>query len=506
MSKKKRSSKNLKIGTRITISAVVGILVPVIILIAFSSVFQNFMASYFGFATVTTNEYSAVNQLQWSQTITSISNELMSDSNENAKVKKINEFVRPLEKLGSVIFIDKNGAEFYATTSKKEVTDIASSIVNTNTDRNVNYFGENGMVIINHAQSDTDKYTIIIANKDYTVNDVSKRFTPQNITHLLFSRTGILILLIASVFIIAIIIISFITSKTINKPLRELSYGANEIANGNLDYVIDYESTNEIGMTVKSFNHMTDRLKQSLERQQTIEQSRKEMIAGVAHDLRTPLTSVKGYVEGLMDGIANTPEKQKVYLKTIYTSTLNMERLLDELLTVSRLELGNIELDFKPIDINDFLDDCAEELRNELSQHDFDFKYNNNCDSDFTVMIDADRFKRVIHNIISNSLKYAKKDEKGKIELNAQTYQKSVIISLADNGIGIEGENLTKIFESFYRADPARTKTSEGSGIGLSVARQIVELHGGKIWATGKEGKGLTILISMPRTEEENEQ
>ncbi|MBQ9517258.1 MAG: HAMP domain-containing histidine kinase [Eubacterium sp.] len=505
MSRKKRSSKNLKIGTRITISAVVGILVPVIILIAFSSVFQSFMASYFGFATVTTNEYSAVNQLQWSQTITSISNELVSDSSEEAKVKKINEFVAPLEKLGSVIYIEKNGAALYATTSKSEVTELASSIVKTDTQRNTNYFGENGMVIVNHVNDGSDRYVVIIANENYTVNDVSKRFAPQNITHLLFSRTGILILLIASVFIIAIIIISFITSKTINKPLRELSYGANEIANGNLDYVIDYDSTNEIGVTVKSFNHMTDRLKQSLERQQTIEQSRKEMIAGVAHDLRTPLTSVKGYVEGLRDGIANTPEKQELYLKTIYTSTLNMEHLLDELLTVSRLELGNIELECKPVNINDFLDDCAGELKAELQQHDFDFNYTNNCDSDFTVMLDAERFHRVIRNIISNSLKYAKKDEKGRIELTAQTYQKSVIITLADNGIGIEGENLTKIFESFYRADPARTKTSEGSGIGLSVARQIVELHGGKIWATGKEGKGLTILISMPRKVEENE-
>ena len=429
----------------------------------------------------------------------------MSDSKEESKVKKINEFVTPLEKLGSVIYIEKDGAEFYATTSKKDITDIADSIVKTDTHTNVNYFGENGMVIVNHAQSDTDKYTLIIANKDYTVNDVSKRFAPQNITHLLFSRTGIIILLIASVFIIAIIIISFITSNTISKPLRELSYGANEIANGNLDYVIDYDSTNEIGVTVKSFNHMTDQLKQLTERQQTIEQSRKEMIAGVAHDLRTPLTSVKGYVEGLRDGIANTPEKQELYLKTIYTSTLNMERLLDELLTVSRLELGNIELDCKPININDFLDDCADELLVELSQHDFDFEYNNNCDSDFTLMLDTERFQRVIHNIISNSLKYAKKDVRGKIELNAQTYQKSVIISLADNGIGIEGENLTKIFETFYRADPARTKTSEGSGIGLSVARQIVELHGGKIWATGKEGKGLTVLISMPRTEDNND-
>ena len=506
MAAKKRSSKNLKIGTRITISAVVGILVSVIIVAAFSSVFQYFMASYFGFSTVTTNSYSALNQLQWSQTMMSITNELVSDSSDEHKIKSLEEFVTPLEKLGSAIYIEKDGNAFYATTDKETVVNQAQSIVSVNMQDNANYFGQNGMVIVNHANAANARYTVIITNSDYKVNDVSRRFEPQDITRLLFSKTGIMFLVIAGVFIAAIIIISFITSKTISKPLKELSYGANEIAKGNLDYVIDYDSTNEIGVTVKSFNHMAERLRNSLERQNSIEQSRKEMIAGVAHDLRTPLTSVKGYVEGLRDGIANTPEKQQQYLKTIYSSTLNMEKLLDELLTVSRLELGSIELECKSININSFLDDCADELKIELEEKDFDFAYNNKCDSDFECLIDTERFQRVILNIISNSVKYAKKDVKGKIELSAQTYQKSVIISISDNGIGLEGDNLTKIFESFYRADPARTRTSEGSGIGLSVARQIVELHGGKIWATGKEGKGLTILISLPRiTEGTNE-
>ena len=310
MKTKKRSSKNLRISTRITLSAVVGILVPVIILLAVLPVFQNVMASYFGFSTVTTNSYSTLNQIQWSQTVLSISDELVSDSDEANKIKSINEFVTPLEKLGSVIYIEKNGSPFYATTSKADTIAKAEAIVPINTENNINFFGENGIVIVSHAQHKSERYTLIIANENYTVNDVSQRFAPQNITHLLFSKTGFIMLLIAGVFILAIIIISLITSKTISKPLRELSSGANEIANGNLDYVIDYDSTNEIGVTVKSFNHMTDRLKQSLERQNSIEESRKEMIAGVAHDLRTPLTSVKGYVEGLMDGIANPPEKQ----------------------------------------------------------------------------------------------------------------------------------------------------------------------------------------------------
>jgi histidine kinase len=177
-----------------------------------------------------------------------------------------------------------------------------------------------------------------------------------------------------------------------------------------------------------------------------------------------------------------------------------MERLLDDLLDISRLELGNIELHTEPININAMLSDCAEELKFTLEKKGIDFSYTNpNATQEAIVMLDTDRFSRVITNIISNSIKYAKKDVKLKIEMSIQSYEKSVIISISDNGIGIDSENLPRIFESFYRADRARSKTRDGSGLGLSVCRQIVELHGGRIWATSKEGEGTTILISMEK-------
>ncbi|MBQ7202673.1 MAG: HAMP domain-containing protein [Eubacterium sp.] len=499
MNSKKRSSKNLKITTRITIAAVIGIIVPLIIILVFSSVFPAVMAQYFGFSSVTTNSYSMLNQIQWSQELSQITNELVSDSSQEEKISSIDEFVTPIEKLGSVIYIEGNSVPLYATTSKEAVISQASEIVDFNPENNLNYFGENGMVIVNHAKSKDTRYLIIIANRDYTVNDVTKRFEAQNISNIMFSKTGIIFFMIAAVFIIAIIIISFITSKTISKPLKELANGANEVSNGNLDYIIDYRSTNEIGMAVEAFNHMTERLKFSLERQSEIENSRKEMIAGVAHDLRTPLTSVKGYVEGLMDGIANTPEKQQQYLKTIYTSTLNMERLLDDLLTVSRLELGTIKLDKKPVNLNEFLHNMEEEISLVLTQKNFDYEFINNCDDDFVTLLDGDQFQRVIRNIISNSVKYSRKEVKGRISFAVQSYQKSAIISVSDNGIGIDKESMGRMFDAFFRADPARTKTSEGSGIGLAVSKQIVELHDGKIWAASNEDGGVTILISLSR-------
>lgn len=503
--KKKRSSRNLKIPTRVTLSTVVAIVLPLVIVTAFSSIFLSTMASYFNFSTVTTDSYSMLNQIQWSQTMSEISNELITADTDTQKAEKITSFVAPLEQLGSIIYIDRNGEPFYATTNADEVTRKANSIVKIDTQSNMNYFAENGIVIVTHAERDNERYLVIIANDTYTVNDISSRYNAQDFSSLVLGKTGLILTLIVLVFVLSILLLSIITSRTISKPIKLLADGANEIANGNLDFVIDYESTNEIGTTVTAFNEMTSQLKTSIEDRDRMDQSRKEMIAGVAHDLRTPLTSVKGYVEGLMDGIASTDEMREHYLQTIYSSTQDMERLLDELLSFSRLELGNIQLECEPTNINLFLAHYCEELELTLQNVNFDLTYNNpNADSEIMINLDTDRFVRVISNIISNSIKYQNKDKKGEITISLQEYEKSIIISIEDNGIGIENENLSKIFDSFFRADQARTKTRDGSGIGLAVCKQIIEMHGGRIWATSQYGNGTSIHISMNKIMEDN--
>lgn len=503
----KARPRNLNIGARITISTVCAILIPLIIIASSATFLLSSISSYFDFSAVTTNTYSAVNLIQWSQTLSSISNELVSSDNEDSKLKMLSDLASPLEKIGSLIYVEKNGSTFYSTTDKDTILQKANNITTVDTDVNINHFSENGVVIVNHAtqkkdnddhHNDGDSYLIIIVNEDYVVNDATIT-NHENFSAFLFSKTGILLLLIALLFVVSITILSIITSGTISRPIKKLSKGAQEIAKGNLEYRIDYQSTNEIGRLVDSFNDMTEQLKESIEIQKSTEQLRKETIAGVAHDLRTPLTSIKGYVEGLMDGIANTPEKQQQYLKTIYTSALDTEKMLDDLLTISKLELGNIDLNAKKVGVKEFFDDCAQDISLDLEKSDFDFEYTNNCDETAYIMLDTDRFSRVVRNIISNSLKYKKPDEKGKIQLAVESYEKSVIISIADNGIGVSSQNLNRIFESLYRADPSRTKVSEGSGIGLAVCKQIVELHSGHIWATGKEGEGLTIFISLEK-------
>lgn len=503
--RKKRSSRNLKISTRISMSTIFGIIIPVVIVMILSTFFLNSITSYFNFSAVTTNSYSMLNQIQWNQTMSSISNELISADSKEVKYRKVDDYVTELEKLGIQVYIEENGEAFYATTDKSAILEMADGILPVNTGRNTNYFADNGMLIINHAKTDDLQYLVIIVSKDYTVNDVSDRHMPQSFRSLVFGKTGMVILIIVIIFMLSTAVLSFITSRTISEPIKKLAHGANEIAEGNLDYVIDYESTNEIGQTVTAFNEMTKRLRGSLEKQSEIEQSRKEMIAGVAHDLRTPLTSVKGYVEGLRDGIASTPEMQERYLSTIYASTLSMEKMLDDLLEISRLELGNIELKCEEVRLHRFLDECAEEIAFDLDKKGFSFDYRNQLDENTVVLLDTERFARVMRNIVDNSVKYARKDVPGKVTLSAQDYERSVIISLSDNGIGIAPQQLPHIFETFYRADKARTKVTSGSGIGLAVCKQIVELHGGHIWASGKEGDGLTINISLQKRITTNE-
>lgn len=500
---KKRSSKNLKIKTRIVLTSVLAIVIPLIVIITFSTVLINTIPSYFNFSSVTTNTYSALNQLQWTQTLSSITSELVTDNSDEQKLKNISDFVSPLEDFQSLIYIECNGEIFYKTETDEDILKKASALSDISSEKNLNYFGNDGLLIVNHAQKDSSSpiYKIIIVNDDYKVNDASQKLSVRELKKLLLGRTGIIVLIIVLLFVIAIAVISFITSQTIVKPIKKISRGADEIARGNLDYEIDYESTNELGQTAQSFNEMRRKLKESIEKQNKAEEERKVLIAGIAHDLRTPLTSVKGYAEGLADGIADTPEKQKKYIKTIRDSINDTEKILDDLLAVSRLELSGYELNKSEVSVKEFFNDGAEEIKTVLDSAGFDFEYENKCSADTIIYIDIDRFSRVISNIISNSIKYTRDNVKGKVSIVIDEYERSVIIEISDNGIGVDKKSLSKIFDTMYRADPARTKVSQGSGLGLAICKQIVELHSGSIWARSEEGAGLSIFISLPKIE-----
>ena len=509
MAKKRKTTipdktRNFKINTRIIISSVLAIVIPIIILSIAAGIFVFTSSTKYDFSSVSTESYDVINQIQWSQTVSNMIFTLTGEDSEEEKLQAIKETAKGLEDFGSIIYIEKDGAVYYSSVAPEEALKTAGSISKIDKNKNSYYYGDEGLVIVNSVKSESGDFTVIAANDTYSSPDSGTNYAPQHIMQRLANNATAVLGVCVATFIAAIIILSLLTSKTIIGPLEKITKGANEIAKGNLDYEIDYQSTNEMGQLAQSFNDMRLRVKESIESKNRADQQQKEMIAGIAHDLRTPLTSIKGYLEGIKDGVADTPEKRARYLETIYDSAVSMEKMLNDLLTLSKLELGTITLNCENVRISDFTPFAAE-LGEELKKENFDYSINNNTKSDPLLFIDTDRFSRVITNIISNSIKYRRSGVRGKIKLIISEYEHSVIFEIADNGTGVESKSLTRIFDTLYREDKARSNVSDGSGLGLSVCRQIVELHGGMIWAQTNAEKGLSIFISLPKVADTEE-
>lgn len=509
MAKKRKTTipdktRNFKINTRIIISSVLAIVIPIIILSIAAGIFVFTSSTKYDFSSVSTESHDVINQIQWSQTVSNMLFTLTGEDSEEEKLQAIKETAKGLEDFGSIIYIEKDGAVYYSSVAPEEALKTAASISKIDKNKNSYYYGDEGLVIVNSVKSESGDFTVIAANDTYSSPDSGTNYAPQHIMQRLANNATAVLGVCVATFIAAIIILSLLTSKTIIGPLEKITKGANEIAKGNLDYEIDYQSTNEMGQLAQSFNDMRLRVKESIESKNRADQQQKEMIAGIAHDLRTPLTSIKGYLEGIKDGVADTPEKRARYLETIYDSAVSMEKMLNDLLTLSKLELGTITLNCENVRISDFTPFAAE-LGEELKKENFDYSINNNTKSDPLLFIDTDRFSRVITNIISNSIKYRRSGVRGKIKLIISEYEHSVIFEIADNGTGVEPKSLTRIFDTLYREDKARSNVSDGSGLGLSVCRQIVELHGGMIWAQTNAEKGLSIFISLPKVADTEE-
>lgn len=309
---------------------------------------------------------------------------------------------------------------------------------------------------------------------------------------------------IVIVFIISLVVVTLtngvLSTKIYKKlivPLELLSYGAEQIKNGNLDFEMNYESDDEFGQVCSDFNEMRLRLKDSIDMQLKYEEDRKQLVVGISHDLRTPLTAIKGYVEGLRDGVANTPEKQKKYLDTIYTKACDMDVLVDSFFLFSKLDTGRFPFKFNIVNIKEYIKNFYDCAKKEFCEKDAEIFFESNCKDLTMVKLDSQEMNRVLLNILNNSVKY-RGDNKVKVTIKLFEKETAVTLEISDNGTGVPDEDISKLFLSFYRGDISRTKPNEGSGLGLAIAKHIVEAHGGKIEAYNKEG--LTIKITIPKS------
>ncbi|QZY54559.1 sensor histidine kinase [Crassaminicella profunda] len=320
--------------------------------------------------------------------------------------------------------------------------------------------------------------------------------TDVSLTRKDFSETrNRMTLMVISILILTTFTLTFFVYKSIIKSIKKLEYAANEMKKGNLDYEIKKHLNDEIGDLSLVLEEMRIRLKDSLEVQRKYEENRKNLISNISHDLKTPIMSIKGYIEGIKDGIADTPEKMDKYINTIYEKAGHMEGLIGELFLFSKLDLQKVSFDFQNMNLIEFLKYSVEDLSFDLEKIGGKINFEYEEERSF-VRADLQKLKRVVLNIVGNSVKY-KGEEPLKIDILVKKQDENIVVEIKDNGKGISKEDIPYIFDRFYRADPSRNTSVGGSGLGLAISKQIIEKHGGKLWAESVKNKGTSIFFSL---------
>jgi len=316
----------------------------------------------------------------------------------------------------------------------------------------------------------------------------------------LWSETALLSSLASGIAVIIVVVLAstiFTRSQVrrLLRPVDVLIQAAKRVEGGNLSSPIDYDGTDEFTAVCIAFDHMQQHLLQEREKNAGYERARTDLVAGISHDLRTPLTSVKGYLKGLRDGVANTPEKQSQYLEIAYRKACDMERLLQQLFYFSKLESGNLPLSLSPTDLGEFVRRFVSETREELAPMGGEINLRG-TPAAHPVQLDGEQMYRVLTNLKENALRYARA---GPLVLTLTVWRQrdKECLRFADNGPGVLPEQLPRLFERFWRADQARSSSGgKGSGLGLYVVKHIVEAHGGTI--TARNDHGLVFDIELP--------
>ena len=293
--------------------------------------------------------------------------------------------------------------------------------------------------------------------------------------------------------------------RSIIRPLNLLTVATNRIKDGDLDFSIptESESTDELEQLCEDFEEMRIQLKKQIDTRLQYEQDTIELISNISHDLKTPLTAIKGYTEGILDGVADTKEKQQKYLKTIYTKASDMTVLVDELSFFSKIDTNIVPYNFKVFCADDFFNDCIEEMSLDTEVKNVTLDYISKLKEGQKIIADLEQLRRVMNNLIGNSVKYMGKDS-GSIVVLAEDLGDNVKISVSDNGMGIEEKDIPYIFDRFYRADSSRNSKKGGSGLGLAITKKIIEDHNGTISATSVPGKGTCISFTLLKDDAKN--
>ena len=408
-------------------------------------------------------------------------------------INKVNETLKTKD---SYLIIRKNGQIIYRGTKEKHerVEGMLPAYGST-------ISSEDSGILIGSPEN------FLIKQQDFVYKDSSQGtiFIMTDLTNIMPHFRKIVVQLMLSVILILFMTSSLLTWYMYHefvRPLNLLKDGTDRIREGDLDTDVEVLNEDEIGDLCTSFNEMRAELKKSINDRLRYEEETRELISNISHDLKTPLTAIKGYSEALIDGVAQTPDRMERYIKTIYNKANDMDVLLNELSIASKIDCNTIPYNFVKIDIEAYFNDCIEEIGSDLEQKNMDFAFFNYCEGRCFVMADPEQLKRVITNIISNACKYKRAHGRGHVNVRLKEMETYIQVEMEDDGIGIGAKDLPNIFNRLYRADASRS-SSGGSGLGLSISKKIIEDHGGHIWASSKLNTGTTIYFTLNKVNEE---
>ncbi len=279
--------------------------------------------------------------------------------------------------------------------------------------------------------------------------------------------------------------------------LRELSRSAERIARGELSARARVRGRDEVSQVAHSFNTMAARLQEGEKMRREVEQLRRDLISWTSHDVRTPLTSMRAMIEALRDGLVGEGEMSERYYRTILNDIQSLDNLMDDLFELAQLESGGLEMVRELQSIGDLISDTLEQFHALAAQRQVTLEGEIASDID-PVSIDSSRIGRVLSNLVGNALRYTLAG--GRIEIHATRPEPGrVRVTVSDSGPGFSERDLERVFEQFYRGEQARSRATGGAGLGLAIARSIVEAHGGRIQAANRPGGGAVVWFELPR-------
>lgn len=289
--------------------------------------------------------------------------------------------------------------------------------------------------------------------------------------------------------------LALMTAASLTQALTGLSRGASAMAAGDLSARVPVVGSDEFAVLAATFNRMAESIEDSSRRQLELEEARRSLVAAVSHDLRTPLASVMAAAEALSDGIVSDPPTVRRYLASIKNDAERLRALIDDLFELSLIDAGNLRLDLELTSLSDLISDTVESMGHQARQK--QIKLSGRVSGDLIpVLADPLKIQRVILNLAQNAIRHTPSD--GSVSLDAREEESAVAVSVEDTCGGLQPQDLSHLFEPFYRGDPARLRDGGGAGLGLSIAKGIVEAHGGRIWVENSPSKGCRFSFTLP--------